>query len=494
MLSQAHLRALPYRFNFMKTQHTHSFLLATTAILLSNCGSVKVSEEDAGTNNDAGVVIDAGVLEPDAQAIGTVTVSVFADDLPAEGVVVFTNDVNGDYLTSGLTNVNGIVKFDSFPRGGTVTAAARAFGDGTTSTSKMLSSVTLVEVGETITFGRSRLRRASGNGLTEVGTLAVILPGPFAGATRFEQTVACETRGADSDGGNSTIYDGCYFQNGTMDAVAYASNETRERLAYSFDTTVLAGKIGDLTGSVILPDWQTDMGIYAAELTDSPQDGLLAISSFLGLNQGLPFGEGERAPVQLQEGGSATLEAKIAPNFHDESVVTVQALLGIEAQNSISTVAFREDGGPAASSTITKTVNLRTELMDLINNLAVSDTSPLEVTWDSTSLACKDNPEPDGLVLVVTGETESETYEWVMLTPGTTPSGVTLPQIDSGLAATLWPEAAFTQVESGLVFKGNSLQTYADLRTKPYNLSTEDLVPYRANSVQCLASAGKLPR
>lgn len=472
--------------------------MVALTLLASGAACTKKNDQFADAGNSGGAAdatsFDAS-LGPDAQAVGLVTVSVFVDEAPAEGVVVFTNAANGDYLTSGLTNANGIVKFESFPAGGAVTAAARAFGDFSTSDSKMLSTVTAVEVGETITFGRSKRNSPSGNGLPVVGALEITLPGLFTGATVYERIVACETRsGASAGASGSTIYDGCFFPNGTMDAVAYASDNTGH-LAYSFGTAAnLAGPTDNIVGSVVLPDWQTDLGTYAADLTESPQDELFAGVSFFGLNQGLAFGLGDLPPVLLQVGGSATMEIGIAPSFHDESVFIVAAQPGTPAQNSNSSVAFREDGGPAASGTITKSVNLTTELASLINNLEVSDTSPLEVTWDNASLACKDNPEPDGLIVIVAGTTASETYEWVMLTPGTTPSGIALPQIDSALAATLWPQDSFTETEAGLVFKGNSVQTYADLRTKTYNLSTVDLVPYLANSVQCMAIAGNLPR
>jgi len=472
------------------------------------CGKVE-SNADSGANADANGA-DGSVSIPDAnvdaQTHGDITVTVFINDVPAEAMSVFAHEADGSFIATHMTDANGEVTITNFPAGGAVTAPVnpwtsaglRGFGFN----GQFLTSVTGVQIGDSITFGKSVLAAGFGSGNT-VGTATISLP-VFAGADHYRTHIPCRDRYTGSTTSPLeaavSIQEGCLYAGNTLDVLSYAEDSNDVRLGYSTQAGLgTTGTSPNLIASASLGSYATDLGTHTLNVLNAPVANMGVEAVEIGFRGGLMMDQVNLPGLLLAAGGNGAFVAKVAPGFFDASIFAVLANFGGKSGTSSSLVSILDSSSPTAAAPVTKNINLSTEVGQEISTIAATGTNPITATWTVGSLACKDNPTPDSVLTMITGRVEATpavfggppTYNWVVLSPGGTPSGVAPPTIDPTLVATLWPEATFTTTTAGVTFRSDSSRDYDDFRNSDDVLSLIDFFP-KNPSTMCFATAGNL--
>jgi len=479
------------------------------AVSLLACGKVESANDASSTadanSSDAMSVADANV---DAAAHGEVTVNVYVAGVLAQNVAVFYHEPDGSYIGTMMTNASGQVVIPDMPVGGAVTAPVSPFyqppalpglGGGA---ANHLSSVTGLQIGDVITFGQAVNEFDDGN---TVGAIDVAMPSnTVAGATRYNVEIPCDDTSTSTLGQplSPSFRANCLPPTGSLGAVAYAEDTNGTRVGYSISTGIgYTGTAPNIISSTTMPPYQTDVGTYVINVLNAPRDGTSIDSQSNGFRGGLPYPfYGPSNVPALDMGGNGSLSAKVAPGFYDEHLITVLTQ-GINAGGTEATstlISFRDSDSPTASSPVTHNVNLTTEAPGLITGVTVTNGDT--VNWTASSLACKDNPTPDSMIIIVGGTTTTPSafgigslgeYTWSVLARGDTASGYQLPRIDPAVASTLWPSTTFTETNTSIIIKSESTMDYGDFRNSPNNLAWLD---YGAEAVgtRCLTLGGIL--
>lgn|GEM_PF-2725376 len=444
------------------------------------------------------------VAVPDAQTHGSVTVRVYVNDALAENIAVYYHEPDGSYIGSVLTDSNGEAVISDMPAGGAVTVPVTPFSSTglragvSTISGKFLTTITGVHIGDVLTVGRSAMFPAEVAGFSaDQGDVSVTMPGAVGGATRYELFGPCDSTSTSTAGQVLTTdpREGCIPSSNSLDLVAYAEDTANDnRLAYAIRNGVtLSGTAPNLTGSTTMPAWQTDLGSYTVNVSNAPQADLDVDALFLGFRGGFVadnFNPGGVTLVNAGDGGA--LVSKSAPNFFDDTFFAIALQLGADPELSLSLVAFRDDSNPTSATPVSKSINLSTEVIGNISAVATTGAAG-GVTWTAGSLSCKNNPAPDTVITMIQGQFDmgsaTQTYNWIVMSPGDTASGVKPPQLDPGVAQVRWPESDFTSMNAGVLYKSHDGMTYDDWRTSDANFSLFDYVPQGSATV-CLAGGG----
>ncbi len=462
---------------------------------LVGCGTVNTNvNTDAGNTTADASTADATV--PDAQAKGTITVKVMIGGSPAEGIPVFSHDVDGSYIASVLTNASGEVTIEDFPAGGAVTAPVGPFVDEFNANNQLIS-ITDVQLGDVLTLGNSVFFPNQGG--SRIGTASINPPSTtVANATRYKVYVPCRNGTVTTGTALSlNLREGCVKPNNTIDAIAIAEDANGVRLAYSTRTGIpVTGVAPNKTASASLNGWNTDWASLRLNLQNAPFDNLDPEGIFQGYRQGLLLDdEGFNNLAQpLNMGEQDFFLRKSVPNFVNDAtyIVAMQPPKtgGGEATTILST---REQLSFNPGTSLVRNIDLSTDILPVIENISVTGDSSVAVTWSTAgnAVGCKASTMPDSLVTMVHGTSGPDDYVWFVLSPGSSSQRVSFPRIDPALAQTIWPIATFTQVNGGVAVFSDSAQTWDEIRRADNNLSYFNFIPL-PDSTRCISAGGTL--
>ncbi len=342
--------------------------LACSFALSAACGSIANKADagnggaDASSGDGGGNVADAA---PDAATFGMVTVHVYIGGKPAANVAVMYHEADGSYIGSMLTDSSGQVVISDMPVGGAVTAPVNPFGTAASSGETYLTSVTGVQVGDDITIGHST---PGGRDTSSVGLVVENMPGAFAGATSYVVEAGCGTATSTTAGTvlRTTLQKSCVPASNTVDVVAYALDASGNRLAYSAAASVaLTGTQPNLSGSITMPAWQSDLGTYTIGLSNSPIDATV-LGFFRGFKQDVLVEIDNADAGAATTGNGASFPFLVPPGFFAETTAGAIAQL---APSTASTVAKRSTASPTAS-------NPEQVSWDLFNRLPATPNRP----------------------------------------------------------------------------------------------------------------------
>lgn len=468
---------------------------------LVGCGSVKTNPAaDAGpatdatnTGNDGGV--DAA--GPDAQTNGTVTVTVMIAGNPAEGIPVFSHDVDGNYIASVLTNSSGEVTINDFPAGGAVTAPVGPFinGGDAFNSDNQLTSVTGVQIGDALTLGNSKTFLGEPLGPT-VGSAIISPPAAsVANATRYRVYIQCNQRSSSTAGGSLslTLREECINADNTIDAFAIAEDSTGTRLAYATRTGItVTGVAPNKAASASLSGWNTDFASLRVNQQNVPFDGFDPISDFRGYRDGLLIDDTFlRSPGEDPNmGDQFFVVRKAIPNFNNDTAYIVAG----ETPEATSFVSTREQLSFNPGTNLVRNVDLTSDLLPLIENIVVTGGDDLAISWTTagSAVGCKGSPVPDTTVTMVRGETANDDdHIWFVLSQGSASQSISFPKLDPALAQTIWPISTFTSVRGGVAVFSDTARTWDEIRRVENNMTFFDYVPL-PDSSRCVSTSGAL--
>lgn len=413
---------------------------------------------------------------------------------PAEGIPVFSHEVDGSYIVSLLTNASGEVTFDDFPAGGAVTAPVSPF-IGEFSDEHQLTSITGVQLGDVLTLGNSRV--FPGARLTPaIGNASIALPtAAIADATSYRIYIPCRRVSTDTVGEtlSLSLHEECIKADNTIDAFAIAEDESGTRLAYTLKTAIpVTGVAPNLVASASLSGWKTDWARLRLNLQNAPFDDVEPEGLFQGYKDGLLIETENFSDIEekLSMGEEGFFARNCVPNLIDDAAY----LVGISSPSqAFSLIATRENLSLTSGSSITRSIDLTSDLLPAIENIEVTDFNDLAVTWTTADegVACKGSPMPDSLITVVVGKSETEYYAWFVLSQGSASQKISYPKLDAALAASIWPISTLTDVQGGVAVFSDTARTWNEIRTTDSNMRYFDYSP-TPDSTRCVALGGAL--
>lgn len=470
---------------------------------LIGCGSVKTNpatDAAAPTTDATNTANDGGVdaAGPDAQTNGTITVKVMIAGNPAEGIPVFSHDIDGSYIASALTNSSGEVTIDDFPAGGAVTAPVTPYLDHFDNSINRLTSITGVQIGDVLTLGNS-VWLPNEVSIPTVGNASISPPAnAVANATRYRVYIPCRTSSTATVGATISLAlrEGCIKPDNTIDAFAVAEDANGNRLAYSTRTGIqVSGVAPNRTASAALNGWNTDFASLRLNLQNAPFDNMGPAVLFRGHRDGLLLDdESSGLPLLVNMGDQGFFLRKSVPNFNNDSAYVVGMQLELSEFEEATIISTREQLSFNPGTTLVRNIDLTSDLLPVIENLAVTGgVANLAVNWTTAgnAMACKGSPMPDSLVTMVRGETANDDYMWFVLSPGASSQSIAFPKLDPALAQSIWPFSTFTEVTGGVAVFSDTARTWDEIRQAENSLNYFDFVP-SPDSTRCISTGGTL--
>jgi hypothetical protein len=427
----------------MYSSFSYKAFALCTALIAAACGKVAgLDQPDAAGNGggDGGVSIDA-TPGPDAQTHGTVMVTLRdSEGAPLPSTAVIYHAPDGSYLGSVLTNGSGTATIENMPIGGLVTAPVDVLEFGGNNS---LTTVADVRDGDHIFLGRAPS--------VEPTTIRVTIPDQHGNATSYRVAAGCANSSTQAGGTVSiNVPPRCQNPGGTYDAVAYAGDGTASASRLAFTTAT------GVTSVTSLPAWSTALGNH--NVTVSGGEASVRV-------RGVRGGVAVDPSVSVQASPGTADLFRLASGFYDDVAVEVD----YSDDGHFGLTRLRGITPPAAGATTATTVDLATDAFPRLHPELMMG-SPLAVAVSpARAVTCRGGTTPDLLLAIFQGEKEDETgYLWALLHPGDrASSGVALPALDPAVAAGLWPDAQFVQVQ-GLIYPIGSTSTeWDDFRLDP---------------------------
>jgi len=447
--------------------------LAAVFAALAACGGGGGSNgSDAGTS-------DAG--NADAATHGPVTVRIYRSAAPVDMATVMYNDADGTFLGTVLTDGAGTVTIDDFPVGGSITAVADPYGRPI---SGVLTSITNVELGDTLIIGKTPTARSS----VSAGPFTVAFTGTVGGASQYAAMGGCDRVFTDTPATpiTLTLRQVC-VPGSTIDVAGYAQDAFDNRLGYAVVTDVARG-----SGVATLPPWASDLATYSLTAESPPR--ILQVDGFYtGYRQGIPIDEVNRLGSQIQGSGSQEFAWKLAGGFFTGAGYGVDVRFGDGTVDgaALSSLGRRLDQVPAAGATDTGTVDLSADLLPEVSDVMPSASDPLGVVYTATGApVCDGSTSADAAIWALVGNDGATTTTWLVLSPGDLASGTQLPALDPDLADTLWPAGSFTSADAGIIWIADSTVEYADIRRSEANFDIGQFLPAAAGT-RCMLRTGR---
>ncbi len=450
-----------------------SLVFVGAVFLASGCGGGGGSGDDDGG--------------PGADAAGTsVVVEVWADAAVAPDLAVMVADDAGAFVRTVTTDAEGVATIDGFPAGGSVTVPTDAYGRPVIGS---ITTITAVQPGDHLIIGRSPFGRPPDT----AGTLTVTFAGPQAGADQYQVRAGCsqEAAGSATDSVFVSLREVC-VADGEVDVLSYVVDLDGARIAYAAETDV-----GIATASVPLPPWQEDLATWNVDAAGAPGD--MGVEGFVhGYRSGIAIDEAADPGGDIASGGAQSFSWKLAPDLFDDAAAGVHARYGDGTVDRapVATVVSRIADPPGGGASATFDVDLATDLFPAVDAVAVTDATPLGIEYSAGgTLECM-GEAADATIWVVVGSSPPAAVgatvvtTWLVLSPGDLASGAQLPELDPDLAAELWPSAAFTSSDAGIIWIADTTVDYAAIRGSAASFAADQYAPNAAGT-RCLLRAGR---
>ncbi len=351
-------------------------------------------------------------------------VTVYDLGQPVAGATVWFDDPDtGETTARGVTDADGSFAGPA-PRGATVSAAFAV--DGADVDTWQLYSVVGAQVGDDLWVGDRRSYQA-----TELGTVAVQLPGPVTDAWTYEVSIGCKltTVMDPAPPVALAVDDSCVGAGGALvvRARAFAFDDTTTPLAV-IPGQMVVPPAGDEVVPVALPAWQTGVESFELTLSSLPAGAIAARSEVSVFHDGLLF---DSATVDTTEGLTDTLVHGF--EYGPGPATRLMWRSAVRLPDGLQLVLRTSAIPPPPTDGIDFAVDALPPVTGVTG--AIAGTGSPSLSWQGGAVA-------DGMIAIVGWDDADARVRWTAFAPADGSSALGFPRIPDSLASLRGPADA----------------------------------------------------